>query len=443
MVCAACGAVAADPDEPGYRGAYPFQCPRAVSDPDGDHVLAHVINLSTVAFPTDYEPNPFVRYRELSHAWQFARAQGMTDERFVHLVRSLDNAVGRLDGFGFVATPFAAHARLGDRLGLQALWIKDETANVSGSHKARHLMGIMIYLQVLEALGYDRLPKPRLAIASCGNAALAAALLARAAGRPIDVFIPQDAPRKIVDRLGALGASIVVCERHSGEAGDPCYLRFTEAVRGGAIPFCCQGPANALTIEGGKTLGYEMIAALGASPLDAVVIQVGGGALASSIVQAFADGLALDTIRKAPRIFAVQTRGAYPLKRAYDHLAGRITRPETMDRQLQYARTHRREFMWPWEEPPRSIARGILDDETYDWFAIIKGMLQTGGRPVVVDDDTIEEAYATARKVTGVNVDHTGAAGLAGLLQLQRDGAIAPRDTVAIVFSGAERTQSQ
>ena len=87
MVCAACGAVAADPDEPGYRGAYPFQCPRAVSDPDGDHVLAHVINLSTVAFPTDYEPNPFVRYRELSHAWQFARAQGMTDERFVHLVR--------------------------------------------------------------------------------------------------------------------------------------------------------------------------------------------------------------------------------------------------------------------------------------------------------------------------------------------------------------------
>jgi threonine synthase len=96
--------------------------------------------------------------------------------------------------------------------------------------------------------------------------------------------------------------------------------------------------------------------------------------------------------------------------------------------------------MWPWEEQPRSIARGILDDETYDWFAIVRAMLQTGGRPAVVDEATLEEAYVIARTGTGVNVDHTGAAGLAGLLQLQREGAIAPQDTVAIVFSGAQRT---
>jgi hypothetical protein len=34
--------------------------------------------------------------------------------------------------------------------------------------------------------------------------------------------------------------------------------------------------------------------------------------------------------------------------------------------------------MWPWNEEPRSIAHGIRDDETYDWFTIVTGMLASG-----------------------------------------------------------------
>ena len=441
MVCAGCGAVAADPDEPGSRAPYPFRCPNAEGDLDVEHVLEHALHARPATFPAEYEPNPFVRYRHLSHAWHFARAHGMPDERFVAIVRALDNAVGRLDGFGFVATPFARHTTLSDRLGQRSVWVKDETVNVSGSHKARHLMGIMVYLQVLDALGFRRSPDPRLAIASCGNAALAAALVAAAARRPIDVFIPPDAPSSVVARLTQLGATVIVCQRSAGTTGDPCYRRFQEAVRAGAIPFCCQGPANALTIEGGKTLGYEMIAALGGTPLDALIVQVGGGALASSLIQAFGDGLAMHAVPKLPRIYAVQTAGAYPLGRAFDRLAARIAggSAEAVDRELRYAVSHRRQFMWPWEQVPRSVARGILDDETYDWLAIVKGMLDTGGRPVVVDEAVLEEAHVTARLGTGVNADHTGTAGVAGLLQLQRDGAISRGETVAVIFSGVQR----
>ena len=36
--------------------------------------------------------------------------------------------------------------------------------------------------------------------------------------------------------------------------------------------------------------------------------------------------------------------------------------------------SHRSQFMWPWEEPPHSVASGILDDETYDWLAILRGV---------------------------------------------------------------------
>jgi threonine synthase len=78
----------------------------------------------------------------------------------------------------------------------------------------------------------------------------------------------------------------------------------------------------------------------------------------------------------------VQTLGAYPLKRAYDLLAPRSAASPAGP--LRYAATHRHEFMWPWEQQPHSIAHGILDDETYDWLAVVTGMFDSGGSPLVV-----------------------------------------------------------
>ncbi len=84
----------------------------------------------------------------------------------------------------------------------------------------------------------------------------------------------------MVTQLRELGAAIEVCPRQDGDPpGDPCVHRFREAVAAGAVPFSCQGPDNGLTIDGGRTLGYEIADA--ATGLDDVVVQVGGGALAS------------------------------------------------------------------------------------------------------------------------------------------------------------------
>jgi threonine synthase len=446
MVCAGCGVQAPGAEQE----PYPFRCSRAGQDDDVDHLMARVRDTASVVFPRGDELSPFVQYRQLFHSYHVARAHGMADDDYVALVRSLDKEVARVDGHGFLITPFARSAALSEHLGCAAdggVWVKNETGNVSGSHKARHLMGIMIYLQVLERIGLVRPPLPTLAIASCGNAALAAAVVARAAGRALEVFIPPDAPRAVVDRLAELVAHTKVCRRDPGVRGDPCYLRFTEAVAPAAmpaaLPFCCQGSANGLTIEGGETLGYEMIAAKGVPALDRVVIQVGGGALASAVIQAFTEAVALGVSTRLPRFHTVQTRGAFPLKRAYDRLARRIleagTRDGVLQRELRYAAAHRSEFMWPWEAEPRSIAHGILDDETYDWLAIVKGMLESGGGPVVVDEGRLVEACDLARETTGINVDHTGAAGLAGLLQLAREGAVAPGENVAVIFSGVQR----
>jgi threonine synthase len=302
-----------------------------------------------------------------------------------------------------------------------------------------------------------------LAIASCGNAALAAAVVARAAAWTLLVFVPDDADRRVLERLAELGAVITACGRRPGEAGDPPYLRLREAIADGAIPFTCQGPENGLAIEGGLTLGYEMAEALRAAAvrLDRIFVQVGGGALASSVMQGLAEAQALGQIDALPRLHAVQTRDAHPLKRAYDlvlvHLLDRMggtldgavdrvrdaMREGTLDEELAWVARHRSSFMWPWTPAPRSVATGILDDETYDWLAVVRGMLATGGSPIVVGEGTLLDAADLARTTTGIDVDPTGAAGLAGLLRLRQRGDVASDETSAVLFTGIRRTGEQ
>jgi len=95
--------------------------------------------------------------------------------------------------------------------------------------------------------------------------------------------------------------------------------------------------------------------------------------------------------------------------------------------------------MWPWETEPRSVAGGIIDDETYDWLAVVTAMLETGGEPIVVDEETLVAANALGVDATGIDVDATGSAGLAGLVALAGQGAIGPRETVAVLFTGIRR----
>ena len=400
LVCGGCGGVP-DPGDP-----YPFRCPQAGVG-DVDHVLVRVLDLDRVRFPegpagTD---STFVRYRGLLHSCHRATAAGVSDEEFTDLVTRLDDAVARVAGVGFRATPFARDAALSERLGFSAaggVWVKDETGNVAGSHKGRHLMGVLLHLEVAERLGLaDPADRPDLAIASCGNAALAAAVVARAADRQLRVFVPVDADPVVLGGLRDLGADVVTCERTPDTDGDPAYVRLRAELAAGALPFTCQGTENGLVIEGGETLGYEIAADLHAegNAVDHLVVQVGGGALASACIQALDEAVRLGALDHRPRVHTVQTTGGHPL---------------------------------------RSIATGILDDETYDWRAVVGGMLTTGGRPLVVTEDCLARAHDLGR-AAGYCVDPTGTSGLAGLLDLVAAGDVDPDARVGVLFTGVER----
>jgi threonine synthase len=263
-----------------------------------------------------------------------------------------------------------------------------------------------------EALGSD--PQENLAIASCGNAALGAAVIAAAMKRNLEVFVPVWADEAVIARLDQLGASINRCERQPGESGDPCYHRFSEAVAAGAGPFSVQGTDTPSTFDGGRTLGWELADQV--PNLDSIYIQVGGGALATAV------SMALPNVRLHP----VQAEGAAPLRRAWDAMSP--------DFDFDAAQAHPDEYMTPWENPT-SLATGILDDITYDWIPLLKQTRATGGEPIVVPEDLIVKAYEMAHQHTDVPVCATGTAGLAGLLHQPPDH----RERVAVLFTGLDR----
>ena len=420
LVCAVCGA--------GVSISQPFSwtCPNA-SASDRHHVLQFE-SAETPFIATDHD-NPFLAFREFLAVDAFGEALGLSAEERISIITKTDSLVAAVAGTGFRRTPLLRSDSLSDELGFAAeggVWVKDETANVGGSHKARHLFTELLHLLFAEAAGvapWTPSTRPPLAIASCGNAAIAASTLAAAMNWPIAVHVPPTASSSVTKTLTSLNAQIRVCPRLDTDPhGDPCVFRFRDAVADGAIPFGVQGTENAWCLDGGRTIGWEISETLN-SRMDRIFVQVGGGALAASI------GAAFRIAHVQPRLHAVQTEGCAPLARAWtraiDTGGARNAGPRWS------------ECMWPWETEPVSFADGILDDETYDWIGILNAMADTNGSPVVVNEDQVHRAYDLIRRVGGFNSCATGVSGFAGLLAM-RDH-IENHERIVVVVSGVAR----
>lgn len=428
--------------------------------------------------------NPFIRYRKLLWSYHEARGKGISDLDFVVLVNQMNEAVAEADQArqtqthqvqihqvitatssasstpassapvhsalasstpassaaassatlhtGFTVTPSASHPQLANALGLEQLLIKDETRQVAGSHKARHLFGIALHLSV------NQVPVSEpLAIASCGNAALGAAVVAKGIGRPLKVFVPTDADPDILEELDNLGAQVKQCERRKGESGDPSFLRFQEAVDEGMVPFSVQGNVNILAIDSGRCMGWELaedFADTAPAGNTSLFVQVGGGALASSIIQGLAEARSCGVISTLPRFFAVQTQGCAPLARALKLIQQKAQQATQLQAALTHAEENPSDYMWAWEEKPSSVATGIIDDITYDWLPIVWGILESGGDAPVVSDETVLSALKLAQEHTSIPAGPTGVSGLAGLCHVLDQNNVAT-DTIPDVFT--------
>jgi threonine synthase len=468
-----------------------FACPGAPAG--GEHILQRVLAAGS---PTAEDVRAswgrgggtFQRLSPLLSARRLAGEVG-----YGPILEHVSAELARHEGRGFEVTPLTAAPALAAAIGRSGpLWVKDETGNVTGSHKGRHLVGTLLYLEALQALDPAR-PRRALAIYSCGNAALAAAAVARAGGCELHAFVPADVD-PVVDRmLAARGAIVEKIPRDATGGGDPCYLAFRSALaRHGWLPFACAGNDNWSNIEGGATLGWELVLQLAerGEGVDHVVVQVGGGALARAAAQALEEAHRLGLIPRLPRIHVCQPEGGFPFVRAwllalagiarrsglpfdldYRHGADPVAQLETT---LAFTREGRDQiqavaafvasrfdspaiqafliemagqagrFMWAWDGPaPQSLAHGILDDVTYDWYHLLRAVLRTGGWAEILDEATIGRAHGLAQRHTGIRVCATGAAGLAGLIRLTDSDVIDPGASAAVLFTGFDRSRGR
>ena len=467
-----------------------FRCPR--SNEVGEHALQRVLPPGTEVSDAiqaswaggsrktfDLCRSTLSAYRLLGH------------ERYQRLLDGLSEQLLRLERRDFHVTPLTEAPELASALGRTGrLWVKDETANVTGSHKGRHLMATLLYLEALRELKGENV-KRVLAIYSCGNAALGASAVARAGGYELHAFVPEDVDPTVAAMLTERWAMVERIPRSTTGEGDPCYLAFRKALNDhGWIPFACAGNDNWSNIEGGATIVWELVMQLleQSQTIDSVVIQVGGGALARAIAQAFEEAFQLGMIAAMPRIHVCQPEGGFPFVRAYylvlleiarsSGLAFDLSYDRTVEPKLQLAKllafTHTRadqlrqtaefarlnfdapavqsmlkdllrqpgRFMWPWDGvTPHSLAHGILDDVTYDWYYLLEALLRTGGRAEVLREETIRQAHGAAQRHTGIPVCPTGAAGLAGLIQLTGSGVVDPSESVGLFFTGFDRSK--
>ncbi|MEL7156876.1 MAG: pyridoxal-phosphate dependent enzyme [Actinomycetota bacterium] len=415
--------------------------------------------------------NPFIVHRRRLDVYAHARATGLDDEAYCQLVAEADRRLAGTAGIGFRSTPLVdldlapepGQPGIDGEAG--AVVAKIETGSVGGSHKARHLFGLLLRLLIDDQAGParsggGRLGDPPLAIASCGNAALGAALVAASAERTLRVFVPTDADPSVLAELERLGAAVTVCARSAGDPpGDPCVVALDDAVERGAAPFTVQGSRVPEVIDGARTLGLELAAQLeerGVAPAR-LFVQIGGGALATAVM----DGLARARPGAAPpRLHPVQADAAHPYLACWRRARSRLldeagiadpgteaARAELLARSFEPDRLRAvlaaaPDLMVPWPEAPRSLATGILDDVTYDWPTVMVHQVRSGGWPLTVSEAMLARAARLAARQVAPPPDETGAAGLAGLLTMAAEcgAGTAPGEVNVVLLTGVRRS---
>jgi len=123
-----------------------FACPN--SSDGGQHILQKELSpdqLAGFGNLTASESNPYLKFKHHFFSWHLSRHLGLDYESTVNRIQhELTDTTGK----GFEFTPLSREPGLMNAVGLSAdLWVKNETVQPAGSHKIRHMMGSMLYLE--------------------------------------------------------------------------------------------------------------------------------------------------------------------------------------------------------------------------------------------------------------------------------------------------------
>lgn len=299
-------------------------------------------------------------------------------------------------------TPLLDLPRLGKKLGMQALMVKDEGLNPTASFKARGL--IMAVARAAE-LGVQAV-----AIPSAGNAGSAMAAYAARYGLPAYVYLPKDVPVPFLAEIKALGAEVTLID---GLIND-CARYVQEGVKEGRW-FDVSTLKEPYRVEGKKTMGYELAEAMNWTLPDVIIYPTGGGTGIVGLWKAFDEMEQLGWIgSERPRMIAVQSAGCAPIVRAFEEGVRTAT-------------------MW---QNASTIADGLRVPAAIGDFLILDAIRESGGTARAVTDKEILEAQRELGAAEGIFTAPESAATLAGLKHFLSEGVIQPEERVLLLLTG-------
>ncbi len=296
-------------------------------------------------------------------------------------------------------TPFFPVAALGNALGFENVWLKNDGLNPSASLKDR-----ASFLVVAEA---NRLKEPCIVTASTGNAASALAAVCAAAGMEAIIFVPESAPKAKLVQMVLYGARVIPV-RGSYDDAFRLSLEYT-ARKGGLNRNTAYHP---LTIEGKKTVGLEIYEQNRFKAPDAILVPVGDGVIISAVFKAFCDLKAAGLITKLPRLVCVQAERSA----AIHHYI----------RSGKYQDARR----------PATIADSISVSVPSNAHLARQAVIESEGFSVTVTDHEILRGQSFLAEKAGVFAEPAAAATVAALKKLRGSELLGRREQIVLLITG-------
>ena len=300
-------------------------------------------------------------------------------------------------------TPLAHAGRLGRRLDMPCLHLKDEGLNPTGSFKAR---GMTAAVSMAKELGAERLAVP-----SAGNASGALAAYAAKAGLEAHIYMPRDASRVSVVECMQYGAHVVLVDGFINDCG-----RIIGEKKESEGWFDVSTLKEPYRVEGKKTMAYELAEQMDWTLPDAVVYPTGGGTGLIGMWKAFDEMEELGWVdSRRPRMISVQAEGCAPIVNAFTAGA------DTAEAVVQ----------------PATVAAGLRVPVAIGDFMILDILRKSGGTALSVSDAEILESVRELGSAEGIFAAPEAGACVAGLHRLLERGDVDREERVVLMITGS------
>jgi threonine synthase len=304
-------------------------------------------------------------------------------------------------GAGF--TPLVRADRLAAELGLGELWIKDDTANPTGSFKDRV---VSVALTKARQLGFKIA-----ACASTGNLANSVAAHAARAGMDSVVLIPHDLERAKVTMTSVYGGRVFAVEGSYDDVNRLCAELTSEQPEWAFVN------VNVRTYyaEGSKTLAFEVAEQLGWQAPDHVVVPIGSGSQLTKVAKGFKELYEVGLLDEEPsvRVSGAQAEGCSPVATAFAEGTNAI-RPVK----------------------PHTIAKSLAIGNPADGWYALDAIRKSGGACAAVTDAEVLDGIRLLARTEGIFAETAGGVTIATLAKLTAQGVIRSDERVVAMITG-------